>query len=111
MLQSGATREVAAGAEPDSAAEGVDTVVGEATEIARTGSSTKTQSKSQDPKVQSEMQLSYAWVVDVQRAWPGPFCCRACLLQIIGLADLSNVLVVGDAGFAVAGARYSTQQK
>lgn len=43
--------ELAAGAEPDSAAEGVDTAVGQATEIARTGSSTKTQSKSQDPKV------------------------------------------------------------
>ncbi|KAL3141771.1 hypothetical protein ABBQ32_004449 [Trebouxia sp. C0010 RCD-2024] len=41
----------ASGAEPDSAAEGVDTAVGEATELARTGSSTKTQSKRQDPKV------------------------------------------------------------
>lgn len=44
--------ELVAGAEPTSAAEGVDTAVGEATEVARTGSSTKTQSKSQDPKVQ-----------------------------------------------------------
>ena len=40
-----------AGAEPDSAAEGVDTAVGEATQFAKTGSSTKTQSKSNDPKV------------------------------------------------------------
>lgn len=39
------------GAEASSAADGVDTAVGEATEVARTGSSTKTQSKSQDPKV------------------------------------------------------------
>lgn len=44
--------ELVAGAEPNSAAEGVDTAVGEATEVARTGGSTKTQSKSQDPKVQ-----------------------------------------------------------
>ncbi|KAL0042900.1 hypothetical protein WJX79_003125 [Trebouxia sp. C0005] len=41
----------AAGAEPDSAAEGVDTAVGEATQFAKTGSTTKTQSKSNDPKV------------------------------------------------------------
>ncbi len=39
------------GAEPDSAAEGVDTAVGEATQFAETGSTTKTQSKSNDPKV------------------------------------------------------------
>jgi len=39
------------GAEPDSAAEGVDTAVGEATQFAKTGSTTKTQSKSNDPKV------------------------------------------------------------
>lgn len=41
----------AAGLEPDSAAEGVDTAVGEATQLARTGSTTKTQSKSSNPKV------------------------------------------------------------
>ncbi len=40
-----------AGAEPDSAAEGVDTAVGEATQFAKTGSTTKTQSKSDSPKV------------------------------------------------------------
>ena len=37
--------------EPDSAAEGVDTAVGEATQFAKTGSATKTKGKSGDPKV------------------------------------------------------------
>lgn len=40
-----------AGAEPDSASEGVDTAVGEASQIAKTGSTIKTQRKTDDPKV------------------------------------------------------------
>ena len=40
-----------AGAEPDSASEGVDTAVGEASQIAKTGSTIKTQRKPDDPKV------------------------------------------------------------
>ena len=47
------------GAEPDSAAEGVDTAVGEATETARTGSGIKTQSKKNDPKVTSTCHWYY----------------------------------------------------
>ena len=47
------------GAEPDSAAEGVDTAVGEATETARTGSGVKTQSKKNDPKVTSTCHCHY----------------------------------------------------
>lgn len=48
------------GAEASSAADGVDTAVGEATEVARTGNSTKTQSKSQDPKVQVKAVVALA---------------------------------------------------
>lgn len=40
-----------AGAEPDSASEGVDTAVGEAAQVAKTGSTIKTQRKADDPKV------------------------------------------------------------
>ena len=40
-----------AGAEPGSASEGVDTAVGEASQIAKTGSTIKTQRKPDDPKV------------------------------------------------------------
>ena len=47
-----------AGAEPSSAAEGVDTVVGEATEVSKTGSGIKTQNKSKDPKVHTSLQSS-----------------------------------------------------
>lgn len=39
------------GAEPDSASEGVDTVVGEASQVAKTGSTIKTQKRPDDPKV------------------------------------------------------------
>ncbi len=47
------------GAEPDSAAEGVDTAVGEATQFAKSGSTTKTQSKNNDPKVCGNSAMVY----------------------------------------------------
>ena len=51
-------KSLSSGAEANSAADGVDTAVGEATETARTGSSTKTQNRSQDPKVQVPLMYS-----------------------------------------------------
>ena len=49
--------------EPDSAAEGVDTAVGEATQFAKTGSATKTKGKSGDPKVYLATLL---WLISIR---------------------------------------------
>ncbi len=69
------------GAEPDSAAEGVDTAVGEATQFAKTGSATKTQSKSNDPKVFSNSAVVHE------------LCCSQIVFQT-GVSNWLSILVL-----------------
>ena len=91
---------MASGAEANSAADGVDTAVGEATETARTGSSTKTQNKSQDPKVQVIFIYCCTFIACKQLCmhdfWSGAVCMTYCCWHAQGF-NISATLQVPDA--------------